>query len=293
MWLIITKVFAGVLGSLLSYITYRFSYHLLFLNFDRTKPVPEKKVKIDNDCYHNISWWKGDFLVDGLHAMNPTRTQYFHNSFSGHLGDPLTKVHTILDIGCGGGLVCEALARRGYRMIGIDASAPTLEQAREHAISEGLSNRIDYRYGNATDLSSIPNASIDGVVMSDVLEHVHDLPKVISEISRVLKQDGIFVYDTLERTPLSLLFTIVTQELPFLSPIPSHLHHWSLYVKRSEMDTLFKRNSMNMIENRDFHPILTLKNVKLMMQLKFGALKFEIGEKDRIRIQYIGKAIKQ
>lgn len=91
----------------------------------------------------------------------------------------------ILEIGCGGGIVSENMAKQGFQVLGIDMSPNSVKQARDHAEKEGIKN-VEYRVGNAYKLELEDN-SIDGVIAADVFEHFHDLPKAIEEIARVLK----------------------------------------------------------------------------------------------------------
>jgi len=232
--------------------------------------------------------------MSGLHAMNPARVGYFEKILNRYLesfdGD-IKKSHIFVDIGCGGGLVTEQLSKRGFKMIGFDRSESSLEQARQHAEMAGLDTI--YKVGNAYDLSlEIENNSVDGVIMSDVLEHLHDLPRAIKEIGRILKPGGIFVFDTINRNLLSFLLAIVlVQESPF-GILPPHAHHWSLFTQPKELRDLLREIGMELKETHGLHVkkdwnlinvVFSKKNVK--------NVGYYIGGNDSV--QYVGYAVKK
>ena len=132
----------------------------------------------------------------------------------------------VLDLGCGGGLMSEAYARRGARVTGVDPSTVSLKVARAHARESGLS--IRYKQGRG-EAFPFPDASFDLVSCCDVLEHVDDLDAVIHRITRVLRPDGLFFFDTINRTWLSWLFVIeVFQE--WLHLVPAGTHDWDMFI---------------------------------------------------------------
>lgn len=125
-----------------------------------------------------------------------------------------------LDLRCGSGFMSEALAARGARVIGIDPCTSLLEAARAHAGRSGLD--INYLEGMGEDIP-LPTASVDRVVCVDVLEHVDDPRKVISEIRRVLRRGGLFFFDTLNNNRLSaFLMTVVLEDIAHALPKGSH-----------------------------------------------------------------------
>ena len=141
-------------------------------------------------------WWSDEIRwVRTLKAMVPGRLSWFDTLVEWEGRD-------VLDIGCAGGFMAEALARRDARVTGIDPAGEAIGAARRHAAAEGL--QIRYDTGVGEDLP-YPDKSFDIVVTVDVLEHVQDLGKVLSETFRVLRPGGRFLFDTINRTTVARL----------------------------------------------------------------------------------------
>lgn len=199
------------------------------------------KSTIDNTVYDRLSdtWWKdGGFLNLLKVAINPPRFQYFNK----YPADFYLQGKKVLEVGCGGGLFLEELAKRGAKCTGVDPSKNSLNVARKHAAESGLS--IDYveGYGETVPFA---DASFDFVACVDVLEHVNDLPRVISEISRVLKPGGIFLYDTFNKTPKSKLIAIkIFQEWKWTAFMEPNTHDWNLFIPPDYLDSILKNNRL-------------------------------------------------
>lgn len=207
---------------------------------DRAVALPEGCCDIDNDMYDTdeFAWWSDDC---GLHHLNPVRISYFIDKLSRyeHEKDAATKSRRkILDVGCGAGIATEAIARRldpsEYHVVGIDPSSRSVQIAADHAATENVS--VEYLVGSVYELPFESN-SIDGIICSDVLEHLYDLPKALSEIARVLKPNAVFTFDTINRTPLSYYLSIwILQDL--LKAMQADAHDHRLFVTPSEMHVL-------------------------------------------------------
>ena len=146
--------------------------------------------KIDNNLYNAEGdiWWKPDTVLHLLKtSVNPCRVGYFQKRIDELKINPVGK--TALEVGSGGGILTEEICKMGFTTTGIDPSEPSLHTAINHARQEGLT--IKYDKGTGENLP-YPDQSFDCVFCCDVLEHVRDLPKVIAEISRVLKPMGVF-----------------------------------------------------------------------------------------------------
>ena len=155
------------------------------------KVAQEIYDRIDNDLYNSDreSWWQPDSALYLIQcSLNPARVGYLKKRLFEVLNlNPHGR--TALEVGCGGGLLCEEIARLGFETVGVDPSERSLQVARSHAELSGF--RISYLKGSGESLPCRDGA-FDVVFCCDVLEHVRDLPQVISEVSRVLKPGGVF-----------------------------------------------------------------------------------------------------
>jgi 2-polyprenyl-6-hydroxyphenyl methylase/3-demethylubiquinone-9 3-methyltransferase len=195
-------------------------------------------MPVDNQLYDRLasSWWDERGFLHTLKALLPPRLGYLRRI----LTDPHGK--RALDIGCGGGLLAEELARLGCVVTGIDPSLESLGAAWTHAQEAGLS--IDYRQGTGEAIP-FPDASFDLATCCDVLEHVADLPRVIAETARVLRPGGVFFYDTINRTLRSKLILIkVLQDWRWTNLMPPDLHDWTMFIKPRELLGLLERNGL-------------------------------------------------
>ena len=255
-------------------------------------PVDNEMYKLGGDL-----WWDEQqplhFLRTGL---NPARLAYF-NQVVTRLGMKPTG-RTAVDIGCGGGLLAEELARMGMTVIGVDPAGASLRTAREHADRSGL--RIDYRSGAGEQLP-LEDASVDIAVCVDVLEHVDDVNAVLRETARVLRPAGLYLFDTINRTALSRLVMIkVGQEWRHTRWLPPNLHDWDHFITPEELRLaagsagLVVQEIVGMVSKRNLPTMY-----RLIRQLKKGALTYgEFGRRlefrlnDDVRIGYIGYATK-
>ncbi|MCG6537181.1 MAG: bifunctional 2-polyprenyl-6-hydroxyphenol methylase/3-demethylubiquinol 3-O-methyltransferase UbiG [Syntrophales bacterium LBB04] len=190
---------------------------------------------------HDQSWWDGSQRSQRLLAnLVYPRLAYFDRVASNWHG------LEVLDLGCGGGFMSEALARRGARVTGVDPTMASLETAREHAWSQGL--EIVYREGVGENIP-LDTHSVDRVVCVDVLEHVQDLEKVLSEIGRVIRPQGIFLFGTVNRNWFSRLLTVTVAE-SILKIIPHGTHDADKFIRPSEMQHLLERNGFAVERDR-------------------------------------------
>lgn len=168
-------------------------------------------------------WWSDDIRwVRTLKNMVPGRLRYFDK-----LIDWQDKI--VLDLGCAGGFMAEALDDRGAQVTGIDPAAEAIEAARNHA--KGRTITYDVGVGEALPYT---DGQFDAVVCVDVLEHVQDLDKVLIEVTRVLKPGGMFLFDTINRNPIARLATITVAE-DILRLLPRGTHDPKMFIKPSEL----------------------------------------------------------
>ncbi len=256
--------------------------------------------RIDNHLYNTQgdSWWQENavlyFLKTGL---NPCRFPYFLNAYTQQL--KMSAVDkTALDIGCGGGILAEEFAAAGFKVTGIDPSEASLETAKNHANYSGLD--IEYQTGTGENLS-FPDNSFDVVYCCDVLEHVRDLPKCMSEIARVLKPGGVFFYDTINRTFQSKLIAIkIMQEWQWTAFMPPNLHVYDMFIKPKELDALMKSNGLQPKDVKGMSPgvnpfeIISLCRQRIKGEITYGEMgrRIRFRESNDLSMSYMGFAIK-
>ncbi len=257
-------------------------------------------MPVDNQYYNRPGdiWWDEQEVLNTLRTwVNPGRFGYAQEVLLQKLQlDPAGK--KTLDVGCGGGILAEEFARLGCVITGIDPSEASIITARKHAQASGL--QIDYHVGVGEDLPYEDN-SFDIVYCCDVLEHVNNLEKVIAEIHRVLKKDGVFLFDTINRTLISNLVTIkVLQEWKATSVMPPNLHDWHMFIKPRELQAIMSRHGLVSKEFVGLAPRANpLKILSLLLKRKRNQITFkEIGESIGIKKSwnssnlYAGYAIK-
>lgn len=183
--------------------------------------------EIEHFARDSDRWWdeSGPFAI--LHRLNPLRMRYIKRQIENHF-DREPRGLKILDIGCGGGLVCEPLARMGAKVTGIDADAQAIEVARDHAQRQELD--IDYIHGAIEDQSG----TYDIVTALEVAEHVADLESFIGSAAKLCRPGGLMIFSTLNRTPQSFLLGIVAAEY-ILRWVPRGTHNWRQFIRPSEM----------------------------------------------------------
>lgn len=191
-------------------------------------------------------WWDPSGPMAPLHAMNPTRVRYVRDRLCGHFGrDPNAKAPlaglTVLDIGCGAGLLCEPLARLGAAVMGVDASAAAIDAARAHAEGAGLA--IDYRACDAAEL----DRTFDAVVTMEVVEHVPDLAAFLEAAERLLAPGGLFLAATLNRTLRSYATAIVGAEY-VLRWLPRGTHDWRKFVRPAEFARALREHGLRVVD---------------------------------------------
>lgn len=187
--------------------------------------------EIENFSKDAARWWDEDGPFKPLHRLNPVRLSYIKAQICAHFGRDekdlnALKTLKILDIGCGGGLVCEPLARMGATVTGVDADPVAIEVAKEHG--EGL--HIDYFNTTAEDLSK----KFDVVLALEILEHVASPQDFVASVSKLVKPGGMAIFSTLNRNPKSFLLGIVAAEY-LLRWVPRGTHRWKKFIRPSEL----------------------------------------------------------
>jgi 2-polyprenyl-6-hydroxyphenyl methylase/3-demethylubiquinone-9 3-methyltransferase len=182
------------------------------------------------------AWWDPDGSFQALHRFNPARLLFIRSQLSAHFArDPAVLRPfaglTMLDIGCGGGLVAEAMARLGFAVTGIDASAEAIAAARAHSEATGLP--IDYR--NTTIEAFAPHGEqFHAVIALELIEHVADRDALYQALGKLIRPDGALIAGTLNRTAKSFVLAIIGAEY-ILDWLPRGSHDWRRFVRPSEL----------------------------------------------------------
>jgi len=203
--------------------------------------IPHAQTTVDAAEIGNFEamaadWWDPNGRLRPLHELNPTRLEWIKREICRAFDRDTADTRAleglrILDIGCGGGLLTEPLARLGAEMTGADAGAANIEAARTHAEAQGLA--IDWRATTAEALAA-EGLRFDVVVAMEIVEHVADLPLFLREVASLVRPGGLLLLATLNRTLKSFALAIVGAEY-VLRWLPPGTHTWSKFVTPKEM----------------------------------------------------------
>lgn len=222
-------------------------------------------------------WWDADGPMAPLHRLNPTRIGYLRDQLRAHFGLPDSRRCleglTILDLGCGAGLVCEPLARLGAAVTGIDAADESIAVARAHAAQSGLG--IDYRSGAAEALVDA-GCQFDAVVSLEVVEHVADVARYFETIAALLKPGGLFLFSTPNRTVASFLSVIVGAEY-LLRWLPRGTHDWRRFLTPDQFRQALDSTGLQLMDLRG---------------LSYTPVSERFHLSDDLSVNYIGSATK-
>ena len=194
------------------------------------KPTTENRQEIANFNALAAEWWDENGPMKPLHRLNPARMQYIKAQVTQHFSTDINQLK-ILDVGCGGGIVCEPLARLGADITGIDAAQDSIAIAKNHAETRGL--KINYQNVSVEALAA-EEEKYDVVLALEIIEHVDNLPLFLESCRKCLKPGGLMILSTLNRNPKSFLLGIVAAEY-LLRWVPKGTHEWRKFVKPSEL----------------------------------------------------------
>ena len=194
-------------------------------------------------------WWNinGNYKI--LHKINPLRLQFILNNF----GKLIKKKH-VLDIGCGGGLISESLAKINAQVTGIDENIYNIKQAKEHAKINSL--KITYKNQSLDSFFKKNKKKFDLILCLEVLEHVDNVEKTIEKISKLMNRDGTLILSTINRNLKSLVFAKIFGEY-VLNWIPIGTHQFEKFLKPKEIAELLKLKKIKIkkIKGMEFNPI--------------------------------------
>lgn len=173
-------------------------------------------------------WWDPQGPCKPLHQLNPVRMGYIRSQ------TPIER-KDILDVGCGGGILSEALAKAGAQVTGLEPAPQVIDIARTHALSSGLT--IDYQNELIEDYAQSYPERFDVITCMEMLEHVPDPASVIQACATLLKPGGLLIVSTLNRHPMAFVQAIIGAEY-ILKLLPKGTHSYSQFIKPSELDPL-------------------------------------------------------
>ncbi len=207
---------------------------------------PAELAKFSELAHH---WWDPESEFRPLHQINPLRLDWIVRQAT------LAAGQQVLDVGCGGGILAEAMARQGAEVLGIDLATKSLKVAQLHALESGLGN-ISYREVAVEALATERPASFDVVTCMEMLEHVPDPASVVKACAELVKPGGWVFFSTLNRNPKSFLFAIVGAEY-VLKLLPRGTHEFAKFIKPSELASYCRAAGLDLQGTRgmEYNPL--------------------------------------
>ena len=198
-------------------------------------------------------WWDPNGKFKPLHMLNPCRLDYITTQIAAEFDRDLTQPEPfaglrILDIGCGGGLLSEPMARLGAEVVGADAAERNIPVAQVHAEEQGLT--IDYRHTSAEALVD-DGEQFDAIMNMEVVEHVADPLTFLTACQQLLKPGGLMTCSTLNRNPKSYVFAIIGAE-HVMRWLPKGTHEWSKFITPDELFDLLRQAGMEPVDKTGF-----------------------------------------
>lgn len=198
-------------------------------------------------------WWDPNGKFKPLHMMNPVRLEYITTQIAGEFDRDLATPRPfeglrILDIGCGGGLLCEPMARLGAEIVGVDAAERNIPVARTHAEQSGL--EIDYRFSTAEALAEA-GEQFDVVLNMEVVEHVADPQAYLNACHALLKPGGLHLCSTINRNAKSFAMAIVGAEW-VMRWLPKGTHDWAKFITPDELYGLMRNAGLEPVDRKGY-----------------------------------------
>lgn len=198
-------------------------------------------------------WWDPNGKFKPLHMLNPCRLDYIISQIAAEYDRDITqskpfKGLRILDIGCGGGLLCEPMARLGATVVGVDAAERNIPVAQAHARQSGLD--IEYRFGTAEAMAA-DGEQFDVVLNMEVVEHVADPLVYLTACQQLLKPNGLMVCSTINRNPKSFAVAIIGAEY-VMRWLPKGTHEWSKFITPDELFNLISTAGLDPVDRKGF-----------------------------------------
>jgi 2-polyprenyl-6-hydroxyphenyl methylase/3-demethylubiquinone-9 3-methyltransferase len=208
-------------------------------------------AEVERFSRHAGDWWDPRGPMAALHKFNPVRLAYIRDQAAARFDRDPKKLDCLvglrmLDIGCGGGILSEPLARLGAQMVGADPSEDNIAAARNHAQDSGVA--VDYRATTAEELAAA-GERFDVVLAMEVIEHVADVDVFVKTCASMVKPDGLMFAATLNRTLKSFALAIVGAEY-VLRWVPRGTHQWDKFITPNELELALERNGLRVTGER-------------------------------------------
>lgn len=213
-------------------------------------PVPMNDTAFDHTTQHNTDpaelakfealasrWWDAQSEFKPLHDINPLRLNYIDQRCGGLNGK------TVIDVGCGGGILAESIVAKGATVTGIDMGEAPLKIAKLHGLESGIS--VDYQQITAEQMAEQHPAQFDVVTCMEMLEHVPDPASVITACAQLVKPGGAVFFSTLNRNAKAYMLAIVGAEY-LLRMLPKGTHDYAKFIRPSEMESWVRHADLNM-----------------------------------------------
>jgi 2-polyprenyl-6-hydroxyphenyl methylase/3-demethylubiquinone-9 3-methyltransferase len=209
------------------------------------------QAEVERFSRHAADWWDARGPMAALHKFNPVRLAYIRDQAAARFSRDAKKLDCLkglrmLDIGCGGGILSEPLARLGAQMVGADPSPENIAVASAHAQESGVA--VDYRATTAEDLAAA-GERFDVVLAMEVVEHVSDVAAFVQTCASMVKPGGLMIAATLNRTLKSFALAIVGAEY-VLRWLPRGTHQWDKFVTPNELELAFERGGLQVTGER-------------------------------------------
>ena len=213
---------------------------------NNTKNADPAELAKFSDLAHR--WWDLDSEFRPLHQINPLRLDWIHSIA------PLNNVRA-LDVGCGGGILADAMARKGAEVLGIDLSSKALKVAQLHAL-QAQTPRVSYREISAEDLADESPGQFDVVTCMEMLEHVPSPASVVRACATMVRPGGWVFFSTLNRSAKSFLFAILGAEY-LLNLLPRGTHEYAKMIRPSELASYCRSSTLDVLHTRglEYNPL--------------------------------------